>query len=171
MTKDDFKRFGVAWTKAQKAYGKEVEGDVLAMLFRVLEPYALADVEGALLAHMRDPDGGQYAPKPADVVRRLGGRDDAKAAVAWSDFRAATRSGDMPADPTLCRVIERMGGLDRLGDMTSRDLDFAEKQFKALWLAHDDPTRLGIGGEQRLGIANGAGAVAASLAKHLVRSA
>lgn len=149
MKNEDFKRFSVSWQTAQAAYGKPVEPAVVALVFRVLEPYALADVEAALGAHLRDPETGQFPPKPADVVRKIEGSSDAQVALAWATFRECTRSGEMPADETLATVIRRMGGLERLGDMKSRDLDFLHKNFAALYLATKEPMRAGIAGPVR----------------------
>lgn len=56
----------------------------------------------------------------------------------------ATSSNEMPSDPVLCNVIGRMGGLDRLGEKTQRDMDFLFEKFKPLWLSEKDSGRLGI---------------------------
>ncbi len=102
------------------------------------------EVEAALIAHAMNPSFGQFPPKPADIIRLLGGSEESHLAVAWADFRQATRSGEMPKDQILSEVIRRMGGLDRLGEMNSRDVDFLKKNFDALYMAHKEPTRLGI---------------------------
>lgn len=144
MKQTDFKRFAVAWQAAQKVYGKTADADVISLCFRVLSQYELADIENALGAHLQDGEGGQYAPRPADIVRKLEGSKDSQVALAWADFRQATRSGEMPDDPALQQVIRRLGGLEFLGDKKSRDLDFMREQFAAMWLAADEPERLGI---------------------------
>lgn len=146
MTKDEFKRFGVAWQSAHGVYGKTVDPQTIALVFKILEPYQLAHVERALVLHLK---GSEFAPKPADIVRRIEGDQDAHVALAWSVFREATRSGEMPADEAVCAAIRRMGGLELLGDRTPRDLDFMRDSFAALYLAAREPARLGIAGPKR----------------------
>lgn len=147
MTKDDFKRFGVVWNTTQQAFGKEpATAQVLALVFRVLEAYELPHVEAALADHLKT---SEFAPKPADVVRRIEGDQDAHVALAWSAFRDATRSGVMPKDEAVCAAIRRMGGLELLGERTPRDLDFMRDSFAALYLAAKQPMRLGLVGPKR----------------------
>ena len=146
MTKDDFKRFGVIWNSAHGVYGKAVEPQTIALVFKILAGYELAHVEAALAAHLKNCE---FAPKPADVVRRIEGDQDAHVALAWSEFRQATRSGEMPADEAVCAAIRRMGGLELLGERTPRDLDFMRDSFAALFLAARNPMRLGIVGPKR----------------------
>lgn len=136
MIEKDFARFCVSWNAAQAAYNAKAEPQTLALIFKVLARFDLADVETGIARHLSDTETGQFPPKPADVVRHIEGTADAVAALAWADFREATGSGDMPKNnPALSRVIQRMGGLDRLGDRTPRDVDFMFEQFKALYLA------------------------------------
>ena len=144
MTNDDSKKFCSAWSAAMGVYGKTVEPQTLAIVFRCLQEYELAEVEQALAAHLKDPEHGKFPPKPADIVRAIEGDKESLEAIAWANFRYATRSGDMPNDPVMVEVIRRMGGLDYLGDKNSRDVDFMETQFKALYWVSRKPETLGI---------------------------
>lgn len=153
MKAGDAERFAVAWQSAHQVYGKGVEPAAIALVFRVLQGYELADVEAALGRHLKT---SEFAPKPADIVRAIEGSEDSQVALAWQRFREATRSGNMPSDEALCKVIRRMGGLELLGDRTSRDLDFMRDNFKALWLAERDPVRLGIAAARREAIGRAA---------------
>lgn len=146
MKKDDAERFALVWQTAHGVYGKPVQPETIALVFRVLEPYELHDVENALGAHLRDQDTGQYPPKPADVVRRIEGQTDAKVAMAYASFRQAIRDRRTPDDPAVAECVRRMGGLHDLGGRSSRDLDFLLDQFRALYLAYSEPSRLGING-------------------------
>ena len=133
MTNDDFKRFGAVWTSTQKIYGVEHESDVLSLVFKALSEFTLQDVEAALAAHVQDPARGKFPPKPADVIAKLQTPLEEVLELGWTEFRKATRSGVMPKDPKLQQVISRLGGLDLLGDKTSRDLDFMRESFQLLY--------------------------------------
>lgn len=146
MNAKDAERFSVVWQSAHQVYGKAVEPQTIALVFKILQGYELKHVEAALADHLKT---GEFAPKPADVVRRIEGDQDAHVALAWSQFREATRSGVMPADEAVCAAIRRMGGLELLGDRAPRDLDFMRDSFAALYLAAKNPMRLGLAGPKR----------------------
>ena len=142
MKQEDFKRFAVSWKSAHEVYAKSVEPAALALVFKVLQEYELADVEAALGRHLKLCE---FAPKPADIVRLIEGRADHRAALAFTEFREAIRNNRMPQDRAICEVINRLGGLGTLGDRQSRDLDFLEERFCRLYTIHTDPvTAIGI---------------------------
>lgn len=154
MTKDDFRKFGAAWMTAHAVFGSEPSAAALQLCYRALECYSIDDIENALAAHMRDPEAGRFAPKPADIVRAIDGATESRAMVAWTEFREATRTGKAPADPVVQAVVKRMGGLPYLGDKTSRELDFMLPQFKTLYAAAVEPQRLGLAAAARQALAH-----------------
>lgn len=80
-----------------------------------LDPFDIRAVQEALSAHVRNPDVGQYPPKPADVVRHLQGASGESAAWAWAKVdRAARTVGGYASvafdDPAIHLAIEGLGG-------------------------------------------------------------
>ena len=70
MTQDDFDDFDKALAAAW-AFHKDLTPQQMSMAFTVLQPYPLAAVLAGLTAHARDPERGQYGPKPADVIFQI----------------------------------------------------------------------------------------------------
>ena len=145
MKNEDYKRFGASWIATQRIYEKETDPQSLTMIFKTLQNYDLAAIETALSEHLRNQEGGQFAPKPADIVRLIDGRRAAHSALAWMDFRKAIRDQRMPESPELCEIIRRHGGLHLLGGRDSQDLDYMEPSFRAVYMAARNPEMLGIG--------------------------
>jgi hypothetical protein len=82
MRNDDYERFTQILTGVFEVYGKDRSDTAIALWWKVLEPYSLADVEQALSDHLRSV---RFAPTPADVVTSLSARDGRPSAdVAWS---------------------------------------------------------------------------------------
>ena len=52
---------------------------------------------------------------------------------AWQSFRNCIRAGNCPEDPVLRAITIKFGGSNRLGEMTSRDIDFKRKEFDQLY--------------------------------------
>ena len=71
MTPDDTQNFFDSWDQCAELYGKSVSSDAKELAFKLLVRYSLTQVKQALQAHMLDPDGGRFMPKPADVVSKI----------------------------------------------------------------------------------------------------
>ena len=92
MNKNDFQQFSAVWAATCEVVGKVPSSAAIGMVFRSLMSYELDDVRRALDAHMRNPDGGQFAPKPADVIRYIDGDTASRALQAWSKVVAEISS-------------------------------------------------------------------------------
>ena len=120
-------------------YGKPRMSDEVAMLhFGALQDYSLEDVRKGFFAAMRNPDSGQFMPRPADVIRELSGSSDTRAAVAWAKvFEAICRVGHMPSiafdDAIIHAVITDMGGWVKLALVGNDELPFRERDFLRIY--------------------------------------
>lgn len=120
-------------------YGKPRMSDEVAMLhFGALQDYSLEDVRKGFFAAMRNPDSGQFMPRPADVIRELSGSSDTRAASAWSKvFEAICRIGHMPSvafdDAIIHAVITDMGGWVKLALVGNDELPFRERDFLRIY--------------------------------------
>jgi hypothetical protein len=84
------------------------------------------------------PDSGQFMPKPADLIRMLGGTSLDAAMQAWAKVeRAIRRVGGHESvvfdDPVIHRCIEDMGGWLKLCGTLEDDLPFRAKDFQNLY--------------------------------------
>ena len=120
-------------------YGKPRMGDEVAMLhFGALQDYSLEDVRKGFFAALRNPDSGQFMPRPADVIRELSGSSDTRAAMAWAKVREAIcRVGHMPSiafdDAIIHAVIADMGGWVKLALISNDELPFRERDFLRIY--------------------------------------
>lgn len=120
-------------------YGKPRMSDEVAMLhFGALQDYSLEDVRKGFFAALRNPDSGQFMPRPADVIRELSGSSDTRAAVAWAKvYEAICRVGHMPSvafdDAIIHAVIADMGGWVKLALISNDELPFRERDFLRIY--------------------------------------
>jgi hypothetical protein len=73
MRDQDRKAFAEALTAAAEVYGKGVSEAAAEVWFVALREVSIEQFRAAMMAHMRDPEGGQFMPKPADVIRQIQG--------------------------------------------------------------------------------------------------
>lgn len=123
-------------------YGKPRMSDEVAMLhFGALQEYSLEDVRKGFFAALRNPDSGQFMPRPADVIRELSGSSDTRAAVAWAKvYEAICRVGHMPSvafdDAIIHAVIADMGGWVKLALVGNDELPFRERDFLRIYRSY-----------------------------------
>jgi hypothetical protein len=84
MTREDFKQFAYSWMQACEAVGQPATKHQIEWAFNVLLDLDLPAIQDALIKHARDPQAGQFKPKPADIIRHIKGTkaDRKDAAVA-----------------------------------------------------------------------------------------
>lgn len=134
-------RFGEALVAAMSLYGRSVSPDVLDLYTRAMSRYETDEVLRALEVHLMDPDVGQFAPKPADLVRRISGGNSSRAARAWAKVIEAVRTvGGWQSvvfdDPLIHACIGEMGGWLKLCDMKEDEVPFRAKDFERFYLGY-----------------------------------
>ena len=71
MNPADRGEFARLLTDALAFYGKDVSRFALDVWWQACQPFTLDQVSRALTRHAMDAERGQFAPKPADLVRQL----------------------------------------------------------------------------------------------------
>lgn len=135
MTQNDFENFREILSAVGDMYGKPVSEFALSLWWGALKNYDLKAIREALSRHIQNPDNGQWMPKPADVVRMIGGTSTDSALIAWSKVDKAIRdvgtySDVVFDDPVIHRVIDDMGGWIAMGTKTENDWPFVAKEFE-----------------------------------------
>lgn len=115
-------------------YGKDYSEFAGRVWWEAMRPYDLRAVTDALNRHCVNPDSGQFAPKPADVVKMLGGSTQDAALVAWSKVdrgvrHVGTGRSVVFDDPVIHRVVTEMGGWVQLGTKTEDEWPFVRNEF------------------------------------------
>jgi len=122
MRDQDKKRFVELMVGTAELYGKAMSDALLQIYWNALAQYEIQDVEQALSRHALNPDGGQFMPKPADIVRYVDGGGSGKSAMAWTKVVKAIREiGGWKSvvfdEPAIQAVIADMGGWTQLCDV------------------------------------------------------
>ena len=116
-------------------YAKEASDFALGVWWQAMRPFDFAAVTEAINRHCVNPDAGQFLPKPADIVRMLGGSTQDAALRAWSEVDRAVRSiGPYVSvrfdDALIAQVILDMGGWIRLCSNTEKEWPFVAREFE-----------------------------------------
>lgn len=148
MTEKDFEGFALLITDALAFYQQDVSSFAMGVWWQACQRYTLQDVSRALTRHATHPDRGQFAPKPADLVRLLDGSITDRAAAAWGKaLDAASRVGAYTDvvfdDPAIHAVIEDMGGWPKFCRGDLKDLSYLRHSFAQSYAAYAERGQFG----------------------------
>lgn len=154
MTESDKPAFATLMTDALAFYGKDVSRFALDVWWQACQPFAFEQVTRALTRHAMDAERGQFAPKPADIVRQLSGTTTDRAMLAWGKvIDAASRVGAYSDvvfdDAAIHAAVEDLGGWPKLCRGEAKDLSYLQHRFCQSYTAYTDrgtfdyPRRLG----------------------------
>ena len=135
MIESEKRQFGEMLRDVMSMYGKDITPGVISIWWEAVKGYELFAVSQALSRHASNPDSGQFAPKPADVVKHLSGTNASAALIAWSKVEKAIRrvgpySDVVFDDPIIHLVISDMGGWIQLCEASEDELPFKRNEFE-----------------------------------------
>jgi hypothetical protein len=139
MEQRDIPKFSALMVGIGELYGKTISSQLTDIYWLAMKKYDLQDVQKAFNRHVNNPDGGQFFPKPADIVRLLEGSGETKALQAWAKVeRAIIQVGRYQSvvfdDPLIHAVIEDMGGWIKLCTIKNEDLPFRANEFQKRYM-------------------------------------
>lgn len=128
-------------TQALGFYGQAVSPFAMGVWWQACKGFELAEVARALTAHAMDPDRGQFAPKPADLVRVLRGTSADRSLIAWGKvLDAMQRVGAYRTvvfdDSAIHAAVADMGGWPAICRGNADELQFTQKRFCDLHKAY-----------------------------------
>ncbi len=134
MNDTDRKEFFALIADVNAFYKKDFSKFVGNVWWEALKTFDFGAVKDALNRHCVNPDVGQFAPMPADVVRMLQGSTQDSALVAWAKVDRGLRvvgtwRSVVFDDPLIHRVLNEMGGWVPLGQKTDDDWPFVKNEF------------------------------------------
>lgn len=116
--------------------------EVMSMWDKVLTPtqigfwwddlhgYDIDAIKRAFSAHRNDPDGGRFAPKPADILRHLKPALADEAVGEWIKVLGLARSGGGEVTNPIAReALSAMGGMGRIRLANESDNGLLQHQF------------------------------------------
>lgn len=141
MQEQDKDAFTEMMMAAGEVYGKVITVPMIKMYFAALGPMSVEQVQGAMMAHMQNPDSGQFFPKPADLIRHLAGTSkqqeaiiEDRAAIAWACIeRAIVRIGSYGTlkleDKQALATVKAMGGWQSICQTETAKMEWRRKEF------------------------------------------
>lgn len=134
MKPSDKTRFAQLITDVMAFYKQDVSTFALSVWWQACERYDFEQVSKALTQHAMDADRGQFAPKPADLVRQLEGTATDRAMLAWGKvLDAVQRIGQYTDvvfdDPAIHAVIEDLGGWPKVCRVEMKELSYLQHRF------------------------------------------
>lgn len=126
---------------AMAFYRRDVSTFALDVWWQACRPFSLDQVAKALTAHATNPERGQFAPMPADIVRELDGTRSDRSLVAWGKvYDAMARVGSYSSvafdEVQIHAAIEDMGGWPKLCQTATAELPFVQKRFCETYRAY-----------------------------------
>jgi uncharacterized protein DUF6475 len=141
MKSNEMSEFSRLLTTVSALYKHPMNELTMEIYWQALKGFELSVIQQAFHAHIRNPDSGQFMPKPADILRYVNGSSEAQALQAWTRVWQTMRDvGSYDSlvfdDAILHRVIEDMGGWIRLSEYTAKEMDFLMHEFKKRYAAY-----------------------------------
>lgn len=141
MRADDFERFHDGIVGVMSFYGKDVSTFALDIWWNALSSYDLTAIMAAFNRYVTNPDCGQFAPKPADIIRMLEGTTQDSAVMAWAKVQQAVGSvGAYQSlafdDPIIHLAISDLGGWIEICRTLEAELPFLAKRFETSYRAY-----------------------------------
>ena len=135
MDPTDTNRFVELLAGVYGFYSKDLSRFSIEVWTTAMRPYDFAAVKDALNRHCINAEGGQWVPKPADVVKLIEGGSQDAALLAWSKVDRAVRLvGPHQSvcfdDPIIHAVIRDMGGWGQICSKTDDEWPFVGNEFQ-----------------------------------------
>jgi hypothetical protein len=141
MNNNQLSDFSEVLTGALEVYGQRTSKLVINIWWNALEKYDFSIVEQAFGAHIVDPDVGQFAPKPANIIRNIEGSRETRAMIAWAKVHKAIRS--VGGGSTVCfddrfihATVGNMGGWPSLCKVGEDEIQFKAREFEKRYNSH-----------------------------------
>lgn len=134
MQQSEKAEFGQLIRDVMAFYRQDVSQFALSVWWQACQRFDLEQVRKALTGHAMDAERGQFAPKPADLMRQLEGTATDRSMIAWGKvLEAMQRVGAYTDvvfdDPAIHAVIEDLGGWPKVCRGETKDLGYMQHRF------------------------------------------
>lgn len=141
MQEQDKTAFRDMMMAAGEVYGREITKPLMQMYFAALAPASIEQVQVAMMAHLQNPDSGQFFPKPADLIKQMTGTTkqqeaatEDRAALAWACIeRGIRRIGSYGTlkleDKQAMAAVKAMGGWQSICQTEISKMEWKRKEF------------------------------------------
>lgn len=141
MQQTDFQNFCRCLSVMADVYSKPMSEGVITMWWKSLEGYEFQQVDRAFMAAVKNADGGQFMPKPADIIRLIDGSSNDRASIAWGKvLEAASSVGAYQDvcfdDPVIHSAVMDCGGWSSICRTEAESLSYTQHRFCECYRAY-----------------------------------
>lgn len=134
MTEADKPKLFTLIADVMAFYRQDVSTFALQVWWQACSRFDFEQVSKALSAHAIDAERGQFAPKPADLVRQLEGTKTDRAMLAWGKVHNAMSSVGAYTDvvfddPAIHAAVDDLGGWVKICRGELKDLGYLQHRF------------------------------------------
>lgn len=141
MKDQDKDAFTEIMMAAGEVYSKAITVPMIKMYFAALGQVSIEQVQSSMMAHMQNPDSGQFFPKPADLIKQMTGTTkqqgaviEDRAAIAWAcierDIRRIGSYGTLKLDDKQAlAAIKAIGGWQSICQTEISKMEWKRKEF------------------------------------------
>lgn len=134
MIENEQADFTAMWRAAHEAYKSKPSDMAVRLAWETLKDYQYQDIAQALTAHMKDPDGGRFAPKPADITLKIDGDPESRAYQAYTKALDAIGSvGPHKSvvfdDRLIMCCLQDVGGWQVWNEQKDEEIPFRKNEF------------------------------------------
>lgn len=135
MQPTDRARFATLMLALAEYHQRDMSVALIELYWRGLAHFDIEAVDRAVMAHVQNPDSGQFMPKVGELVRMIEGTTGDRAAIAWAKVhRAVTHVGPYQTlvfdDPLIHAVLTDMGGFGLLCNVQTDEMPFRAREFE-----------------------------------------
>lgn len=135
MKNKDKIEFNRIMQQVQDIFTRDLTPGAMDLYWECLIDYEMPEVRRALGLCVQNTDGGQYMPKPADIIRMINGDNKMQALEAWTKVYQAIGSvgpyRDVVFDDALIhKALSDMGGWIAICNITDDDAPFRANEFE-----------------------------------------
>jgi len=141
MQDQDKDAFTEIMMAAGEVYSKAITVPMIKMYFAALGQVSIEQAQSAMMAHMQNPDSGQFFPKPADLIKQMTGTTkqqeaaiEDRASIAWAcierDIRRIGSYGTLKLDDKQAMAaVKAMGGWMSICQTETSKMEWKRKEF------------------------------------------
>jgi len=125
MHQDDLTQFATLLVLIGELYSKSISNYLTEVYWEALQTFDLVAIKQAFKVHISNPNGGQFFPKPADLIKIIAKQENS-AQTAWLKLEyAVTQAGVYRSvkfdDPLIHATITAMGGWIKICSSSKKD--------------------------------------------------
>lgn len=133
-------------TELAVLYKQPLSESILNFYWNILKKYSFQQVQEGIEKHLASRRYSGFMPKPGDILRQIEGDEteiqeaiEFRSALAWSLVLQALSSNAAHIefeDKIIHVVLQKMGGLNRIGRCNEKDFLYVQQRFEKLYRAY-----------------------------------